>query len=148
MNIQIYTDGSYLPQYPGYSGWGFIILDDDENIIHKDCGNVVCESRNIDGECHAVINALVYVCNNLETQFKELVNIKIFYDYIGLEKWKSGEWKTNKIVSINYAINIKRLLTILHKNFTEVEWVKVKSHSGNLWNDQVDRLCKIGLTRA
>lgn len=138
MELKVYCDGSYLPKYPKYSGWGYYILDDDD-VLHYDCGKVECESRNIDGECHAVVSALKHIYRNYE----DVKNISVYYDYIGIQKWADGEWKTNKNVSINYKKNIDKIKKRL--NNTNIIWIKVKSHSGNTWNDAVDLLCKKGL---
>lgn len=138
MEYYIYTDGSYLPKYPNYSGWGYVILDSDENIVHSDYGKILCESRNIDGECHAVTSSLKYICKKLNSN----TTIYVYYDYIGIQKWADGEWKTNKNVSIVY----KSIIDNLKQNYTiNLLWNKVKSHSGNKWNDYVDKLCKMGL---
>jgi ribonuclease HI len=139
--IIIYTDGSFTPKCIGYSGWAFIVLDsNEEEIIHKDFGKIECESRNIDGECYAVIKALEWITKNIEDKYK---TIKIFYDYEGIHKWISGEWKTNKKVSINYRSIVNEFIHQLYP--TNIEWIKVKSHSNNKWNDEVDKLCKKSL---
>lgn len=138
-DISIYSDGSYTPKFPDLSGWAYVIINNDEQIIHHENGNVKCESRNIDGECIAIINALKYINNNLTTFHNNNI-INIYYDYIGLEKWAKHEWKTNKNVSITFQKQYDELNKKINK---KINWIKVKSHSGNKWNDYVDKLCQL-----
>ena len=110
MSLHIYTDGSYLPKFKEYSGWAYLITNQIENkIIYEDFGKIICESRNIDGECQAIIEALNCVSNNVKI-LNNIDCIKIYYDYIGLHKWITGEWKTNKNVSINYKYKVLQKL--------------------------------------
>lgn len=144
MSFYIYTDGSYTPKIPNYCGWGYVIVNDDDQIINENKGKIECESRQIDGECNAVIQALEYINKNIDLNIQI---ITIFYDYNGVHKWMSGEWKTNKNVSINYKTNVNLIISKLLKRNIKIEWVKVKAHSGNRWNDYADELCKNGLSQ-
>lgn len=138
--FMIYTDGSYNPRYPEWSGWAFIILNSDEEIVMQNYGKVKCESRQVDGECAALVEAMRWLDEHYELN-RCVVNI--YYDYTGVEQWSTNKWKTNKNVSITFKQNIQPLL-----NKTSVVcWHKVKSHTNNKWNDKVDELCKYALLR-
>ena len=58
-------------------------------------------------------------------------------NYIGIEKWALGEWRANKPVSQDYVEAFKKLATKI-----DVEFVKVKAHSGVEFSELVDQLAK------
>ena len=66
--------------------------------------------------------------------------LDIYYDYAGIEKWCTGEWKTNKEGTMRY----KEYYDFV-KNKVDVRFVKVKGHSGDKYNDMADRLAKEAL---
>ena len=63
--------------------------------------------------------------------------ITINFDYWGIQKWVTGEWKTNINLTKNYAVFIRNSPIQIH-------WQKVKSHSGNRLNQYADELAKKG----
>ena len=66
--------------------------------------------------------------------YKDLL---IYYDYEGIEKWCSGEWKANKEGTIYY-----RQFCIEAMKKINISFKKVKAHSGNKYNDMADKLAK------
>ena len=63
--------------------------------------------------------------------------LRLFYDYEGIEKWCTGKWKANKNGTQAYRDYYKSLSDKLF-----VEFVKVKGHSGDKYNDMADQLAK------
>ena len=63
--------------------------------------------------------------------------IDLYYDYAGIEKWCTGEWKTNKKGTAAY----KQFYDEISKK-VKVNFIKVKSHSGVEYNEKADRLAK------
>jgi hypothetical protein len=61
----------------------------------------------------------------------------LFYDYKGIEKWATGEWRAKKPVTQAYAQESSEWSIVIH-------WHKVESHTGNRWNDYADQLAKRG----
>ena len=59
----------------------------------------------------------------------------IFYDYTGIEKWANNKWKTNNPLTQSYK-------EYMSKVEIKIKWIKIKSHSGDKWNDYVDQLAK------
>lgn len=129
--VIIYTDGSYRENIG--IGWAYIITSEDEEVIHSQSGCInnkeAFKSRQIAGECAAVMNALCWCKENK-------VKAIIYHDYIGVEKWATGEWKANKYVSQKYKDFIYN-----HKQQIK-KFIHVKAHSGNRLNDLVDSLAK------
>ena len=67
-------------------------------------------------------------------------NADIYYDYAGIEKWCTGEWKANRPGTVRY----KEYYNEISKN-TDIRFFKVKGHSGDKYNDLADSLAKKAL---
>lgn len=116
-----YVDGSYNEKTIE-AGFGCVLLEKDE-VVEELLGSIELNksdnSRNVEGELQAALEAVRWaVENNYE-------KITIVYDYNGIEKWVTGEWKTKKQLTRSYAIQMKSL-----KKQIAIDFVKVKSHSG------------------
>ncbi len=127
----IYTDGSWLN---GAIGYGVVILKDGS--LEAELSGRVEDTdlqgmRQVGGELKAVRCAIEW-CRGHDVQDAE-----IFYDYIGIEKWTTGEWKANKSGTRAYA-------AFLRDCPVGIRWHKVESHSGDPWNDRADQLAKRG----
>jgi ribonuclease H-related protein len=124
-----YVDGSYMK---GKTGFGLVIIK-DKKVIHEESGVLEekeeLEQRQVPGEIEGVRRTIAW-CRR-----KGVDAIAIAYDYMGLEKWATGEWKTNNRITRNYAEEMKKC-TI------NIIWKKIKSHSGDIWNDYADNLAK------
>lgn len=128
---EIYVDGSFIN---GATGYGAVILKDDK-VVDEICGGVdaaeVNDTRQVAGELIAVKEALSWCREHSVTE------VRIYYDYLGIEKWATGRWKTNQTLTREYARFVRDCPVRIH-------WQKVESHSGNRWNDRADALAKKG----
>ena len=128
---QIYVDGSKLN---GSVGYGAVILKNDE-VIKEIYGtvpeNYVQGTNQIAGELFAVKKAIEW-CR--ENSVKE---VSIFYDCEGIKKWAIGEWKTKHPQTQDYA-------EFVRSSGIAIDWHKVDSHTGDIWNDRADELAKSG----
>lgn len=127
-----YVDGSYNIETTQY-GCGVVLFTGGREITFSKgfCDPDMALMRNVAGEIEGAKLAMKYcVDNNIE-------EIDIYYDYEGVEKWCTGEWKTNKDGTIEY----KRFYDEVAKT-VRVNFVKVKGHSGDTYNDMADRLAK------
>lgn len=129
-----YVDGSYCNEKKIYS-YGCIIVLDDKTIEFGGTGKTYIEMRNVAGEIMGSIEAIKWAISNKYT------SIIIHYDYEGIEKWANGIWKTNKEGTRKYAKSIQE-----YRNFIDVEFKKVKAHSGDFYNEQADKLAKSCIT--
>ena len=125
-----YVDGTFLN---GKWGGGYAVFKDND-LIYQDCGIGIDHPelnsmRNISGEMSAAMHATLY----LDT----LGGGTIVHDYIGLSKWVTGEWKTNKQYTEMYANFMKPFYTL---DIIKFEWVK--GHTNVLGNEIADRLAK------
>lgn len=135
--IDIYTDGSYSA-IKNVGKWAFVAVENNE-IIFKNSGLITDKNfltgYQISCECQAVLEGLTWAKNN---NYKA----KIHVDYLGLicwvnDIWNEKPWKTNKEYTILYREKVREL----RENLDSM--VKVKSHSGNFYNELTDRLAKI-----
>lgn len=129
-----YVDGSYLNDN---IGWGFILTKHNEELTRMSGGIIPNQdtSRNITGELTASIMAVRHAISN---GFKE---IYIVNDYQGISSYVTGAWKPKTKESKEY-LNIMNKL----QKYIKINFIKVKGHSNNKWNDKVDELAKLGTT--
>jgi len=136
MGLVIYVDGSFSLEKSNYS-YGLIVINNGE-IIHEECGVGEDEDaialRNVSGEVLGALKAAQYT---IENGFKE---VTIIYDYKGIECWALGTWKRNKELTQNYN-------KLMQENMKKIKirFLKVKGHSGDKYNDMVDKLAKKAL---
>ena len=128
-SYQAYVDGSYIN---GSVGYGAVILHQNQE-IKRFSGSVEhdVEQRQVVGELQATMQVLAWCEEN------NIMDIEIFYDYEGIQKWAAGEWRANTTATQRYQ-------RIVQASPVSVAWKKVKSHSGVRWNDVVDELAKQG----
>ncbi|MEF9934261.1 MAG: ribonuclease H family protein [Clostridium sp.] len=132
-----YVDGSYEDSIKRF-GSGIVILKNGEVIHEKSiCGvdESLLSMRNVAGEIKAAEYCMKYCLDN---GVKDLI---LHFDYMGIEKWCTGEWKTNKEGTQKYR---KTYLEYKEKGL-RVKFVKVKAHSGDKYNDVADELAKKGV---
>lgn len=132
--LHAYVDGSFSNSLQE-TGYGAVILYNGE-IKHTISGKSkkYIDMRNVAGELFATGMAAKWALDN---GYKE---ITIHHDYTGISAWAKGEWKTKQEGTINYKNYIESL-----KEQIEIKFIKVKSHSGDLYNDMADELAKKAL---
>ena len=134
--IKIYTEGSCLNN-PGNGGWAAIININGE--VKKISGNVK-DTTNNKMELMAPIKALQEIVGN------EQIEIYTDSQYVRLgitdwvHKWKRNNWQTSK----KEPVKNKELWVQLHElnNSSDVKWIWVKAHAGDVLNEEVDLLAK------
>ena len=135
-NYIYYVDGSYKGDM---IGWGFVLIKDNTKLTQM-CGGLEPNedtSRNITGELEATKMAVRHALAN---DFK---NITIIYDYQGIGSYVNGSWKPKTNESKAY---LNWMNKTIEENSLNVSFVKVKGHSDNKWNDEVDTMAKKGCT--
>ncbi len=130
-----YVDGSYNIATKEFS-YGMVILrDSKEYTFNKKFDDKdLASMRNVAGEIKGAQAAMAYA---VEEGLKE---ITIYYDYAGIAFWCLGDWKANKEGTIAYKEYYDSI-----KEFVKVNFVKVKGHSGDKYNDMADALAKEAL---
>ncbi len=134
--FNIYVDGSYIEGTSKFAGWAFVVVLNGE-LFHKESGTTkeYAKSRQIDGECEAVIRAVDWF-EDLDESNK--VGAIIHHDYEGLAHWVTGAWKARSSVAKNYVEKLPyRRIEQLGIHFKPVD-----AHTGDKWNDKADHLAK------
>ncbi|SHF09428.1 RNase H [Marinitoga hydrogenitolerans DSM 16785] len=130
--INIYIDGSYDHSLKKI-GSGFVVMKG--NVLEKYWKGFSEEKflkhRNVAGEIFAAILAFEYA------KQENLKCIEINYDYEGIEKWALGLWKTNTELTRYYKQQYD-----YYSSLFLIKFNKIKSHSGNKFNDIADELAK------
>ncbi|MFA4132528.1 MULTISPECIES: viroplasmin family protein [unclassified Brevibacillus] len=132
-----YVDGSFDSISNSY-GSGVVILFNGEKITLQSNGNdpTLVDMRNVAGE---IIGAQMAMDFALEQSVKSL---NIIYDYEGIEKWCTNAWEAKKVGTKQYK---EHYLSVSNK--VEIYFTKVKAHSGNVYNEEADRLAKASLSK-
>lgn len=133
-----FVDGSWMPSNPTKYGCGIVLIEPNGNEIEFSYSREDKERaklRNVAGECSASTFAMREAVNR---GYKELT---IYHDYNGVSCWITGEWKCKNDVTKSY----KEFYETYIKDRLKVNFVKVKGHSNNEYNDRADKLAKKSL---
>lgn len=131
MSLIIYTDGSCIPN-PGQGGWGYIAIHSDME-IHM--SGYEKSSTNNRMELMAVIQALKDYDKS-----REFRDFTIYTDSMYVLKCATGKQRRHK----------NRDLWEQYSKYSRgknIEWIKVKAHSGDKYNELVDNLAKSEIIR-
>lgn len=131
-----YVDGSYDHSLKRYAFGCVFILPDGR--IRTVFGNGDNEQslryRNVTGE---MLGAMYAVKTAMANGFSK---IEIRYDYQGIEKWVTGEWRSKTELTVKYARAMRQWGQKIAISFT-----KVAAHSNVYYNELADRTAKTGL---
>lgn len=130
-----YIDGSFDVKNRCYS-FGAVIITTEGKETHskKEMDNNYVEMRNVAGE----IRGAIFAIDEAIKKGKDI--LYIYHDYTGIEKWATGEWQAKKPGTKSYR---EYYDAIKHK--LKIVFIKVKSHSGDKYNDEADLLAKDAL---
>ena len=127
-----YIDGSYDNRKKVY-GSAVLLFVEGKKISHKFAGNQpeLIKLRNVAGEIEAAKYVMQYAYD------QGIKQIKIYYDYAGIEMWAKKDWKANLNYTKEYASFYENIA-----EHVEVIFSKVKAHTGNQYNEEADLLAK------
>ena len=129
--LQVYVDGSFID---GKIGYAFVVLQDG-GVAHEHCGQVqddwLLDMHQVGGEIKAVLEGVAWCAA------RGITAATVCYDYAGIEHWITGHWTAAKLAT-------RRYVQLAAEWPVAVRWRKVQSHSGDRWNDYVDRLAGQG----
>jgi len=130
-----YVDGSYDDTTKSYS-YGMVMMHGEEELhfFKKFEQDDMSDMRNVAGEIEGSMAAMKYCMDH------NINSISIFYDYEGIEKWCNGDWKAKKEGTRRYV----KFYEDASKHL-DVDFIKVKGHSGDKYNDLADELAKKAL---
>ncbi|MBW9148818.1 ribonuclease H family protein [Clostridium sp. CM028] len=132
--LHIYVDGSYNSATEEYS-YGMVATRNDV-VIHIESGagksDTAKNIRQIAGELEGALKGVQYAQNKGEKK------VVIFHDYVGICYHATGFWDRKEESSKKYYEKMQELMS----SGIEVIFVKVDSHTGDLFNELVDEKCK------
>lgn len=130
-----YVDGSYDSNI-GYYSYGAITFFKGERKEFSGRGNdkALLDMRNVSGEIMAAQAAMAYAVD------KQVEKLYLYYDYEGIEKWATSAWQAKKEGTKQYKAYYDKISKKL-----EVKFIKVKAHTGDKYNEEVDALARKGL---
>lgn len=132
-----YVDGSYNDGMKRYAFGCVFLLPDGR--IYTEYGNGENEQslqhRNVTGE---MLGAMYAVKVAMRNGFQ---SVEIRYDYQGIEKWVTGEWRSKTELTQKYAASMREWGKDIAIRFT-----KVAAHTNVTYNELADKMAKTGLT--
>ena len=147
--IQVYTDGACEGNQfkKNYGGWGAIILIEKSQIPPIKLSGAEQNTTNNRMEMTAVIRGLEYLSAKNPKIPSNIGIIEVYSDsnYVvncfkqkWYVRWEKNGWKNAKGKPVENPDLWRALLGLTRKS--RVAFIKVKAHSGNKWNEQVDQL--------
>lgn len=132
--LHIYVDGSYNISTEKYS-YGVVAVRNNvveyiESASAKD--NSQKNIRQIAGELEGAVKGVQYALSKGDKK------VVIFHDYEGICHHATGFWERREESSVEYYNKMNKLIS----GGIEVIFVKVDSHTGDLFNELVDEKCK------
>ena len=142
--LEFYTDGAFSSKSE-MGGWGALCVEDDE-IIDSQCGYEPYTTNN-----RMELTAFLSALENIDTIQTNDTKVIIYTDsaYIAncfsakwYVKWRSNGWKTSDKQPVKNQDLWTRILAlyIKHHERFQLQIIKIKSHSGNKYNEMVDLL--------
>lgn len=132
-----YVDGSYDDHIKKYA-FGCVFLLSDGRIF-TEYGNGDNEQslqhRNVTGEMLGAMYAVKFAMLN---GFR---SVEIRYDYQGIEKWVTGEWRSKTELTRKYAVSMREW-----GKSVSIRFMKVTAHTNVRYNELADKMAKTGLT--
>lgn len=127
-----YVDGSYNIATKEYS-YGAVIFHNGAELhfSQKFDDPMMAAMRNVAGEIEGSMCAMNYCLDH------GVDNLDIYFDYEGIEKWCTGAWKANKEGTIAYRDFYRQASEKI-----KIQFIKVKGHSGDKYNELADKLAK------
>ena len=128
-----YVDGSFNLSR-GIYGYGGVLLSRDGSLTPlrgHGRDDTLRAMRNVAGEIHGAMAAIEAAAAI------GMHSITIFYDYMGIEMWANGQWKTNKEGTRAYKAFIDEKRASI-----DIQFQKVAANTGVRFNELVDQLAK------
>lgn len=145
-----YTDGSYGKNGETHGGivyWGGSVEKSKCIHVYTTRPEFV-GMNNVGGEILAAYSALLSFVAKARKLNEEvglnMLELQIVYDYEGVGKWATGQWKTNKLATKWYARKVRELLESAPN--LKVTWIWTKGHQGNSGNELADKVANYNMS--
>lgn len=141
--VEIYSDGACSGN-PGPGGWAALLLHSKKE--KELCGQELLTTNNRMELTAALegLKALKYPCRvRLYSDSAYLVNA---FKNGWLKKWQTNGWMTSKKEPVENQDLWRQLLEL--SAIHDIDWVKVKGHADNKYNNRCDRLAVEAIKKA
>ena len=140
--VRAYVDGSYDSASGRFSCGVVIVETDAEGNTETTELNAAFDDeeaalqRNVAGE---IMGARLAIEHCIASGFKA---VEIYHDYEGIGAWADRRWKANNPLTQGYRDFVAEA-----RNTIDINFVKVKAHAGNKYNELADSLAKKALSK-
>ncbi len=134
--VVAYVDGSFNKDIGRYA-FGCVLIRPDGGIVRESGSGNDPESlqlRNVTGEMLGAMYAVRWCAVN------GYPAVRICYDYMGIEMWAVGAWRTNNSLTQKYAAFMRESGSRIRITFQ-----KIAAHTGVEYNEEADKLAKAAL---
>lgn len=149
MKVRIFTDGA-CSENPGPGGWGIAI--NTEKKCYTFSGNEKLTTNNR-MELKALIQALKVIlkkeekfgCKNEYEIYSDSAYVVNTINNHWIDVWQGNNWKTTKnddVKNKDLWEEFSKLKDTIAKLDISIALIKIKGHSGNTFNELVDKLAK------
>ena len=133
--VIIYTDGACSGN-PGPGGWGAILM---YNETSKEISGADKDTTNNIMEITAVLEALKLLKEECEVKiYSDSAYVVNAFNQGWIYNWKKNNWKTASKEPVKNQELWEELYSLVQKH--KVEFIKVKGHSDNEYNNRCDFL--------
>ncbi len=140
--VTIYTDGACSGN-PGPGGWGAILMCDGGQ---KEISGATKDTTNNIMEITAVLEALKLLKFKCEVEvYSDSAYVVNSFKQGWLEKWQKNNWKTASKEPVKNRELWEELYELTQKH--QVEFIKVKGHSDNEFNNRCDFLATTAIKK-
>ena len=141
-NIIIYTDGA-CSYNPGPGGWGAILMYKDTK---KEISGYNPLTTNNQMELTAVIEALIKLKEHCKVQhYSDIAYVINAFTQGWVTNWQKNGFKNAKKKEIENIDLWKRLINL--NDYHNIEWIKVKGHADNIYNNRCDELARLEISK-
>lgn len=141
--ITIYTDGACSGN-PGPGGWAAVLMFGPHS---KEISGFEPETTNNRMELTAAVKGLEMLKEpclvNLYSDSAYLINA---FQQNWLARWQMNNWKTAGKKPVENQDLWQQLLQLIQRH--KVNWIKVKGHSDNVYNNRCDKLARDEIKKA
>lgn len=156
MTYNVYTDGACSGN-PGPGGYAFLVMAEGSDTPILKVSGCKAQATNNEMELMAVVRALSHLMQNMVISKGQPVNtIYVHSDsaYVvnsvnnnWIDFWKKNKWNTKGGTPVKNKELWEKLLEQLQNKKCHIRFVKVKGHSGNTYNEIVDKAAVAAIDR-
>lgn len=139
MTYNVYTDGSCTKSR---SGWGFVVVSDENIELYSSSGKMPTGTTNQACELMAALQACLYVAENYPSNKYNIYSDSAYlvncYNDRWYVNWENNGWLNSKKEPVaNQNLWMPLIEYFEDPNFN---FIKVKGHAGNPFNEKADKL--------